>query len=196
MERRFGPLRETLDFCIHLLSQRIVVLKKRGFMRKNSRGILFAAVLTLFTPFAMAGGKDVPVPGTCTPNVNRGLQELIRSHTRRDVDNIMVCGIATQHSRVQSGGRHGSHHIIPLTVNLPDDGQVQVQVVINDSLDGPVSANANDKVFAYGQGYIAHGPWAAGVHDVHCSTHAGADNGWVVINGNKTPNSCPGYGSR
>jgi hypothetical protein len=54
-----------------------------------------------------------------------------------------------------------------------------------------VTAQVNDPVFAYGQGYVTHGRWAAGVHDVHCSTHAGADNGWVVVAGVKTPNSCP-----
>lgn len=141
-------------------------------------------------PLAHAA-KDVPVPSSCTPDVNRGLQELIRSGTRRDVDNVMVCGVATAHSRVNRGGRHGSHHIIPLAVQLPNDGQVQVQVVINDDLDGPVTARRDDAVFAYGQGYLAHGPFAAGVHDVHCSTHRGADNGWVVVAGVKTPASCP-----
>jgi hypothetical protein len=134
--------------------------------------------------------KDVPVPGSCTPQVNRGLEDLIRSNTRRDIDNIMVCGIASQHSRVQRGGKHGSHHVISLAVDLPDAGKVEVQVVVNDDLVGVVEANQGDQVFAYGQGYIAHGKWAAGVHDVHCSTHPGADNGWVVVNGNKAPASC------
>ena len=26
-----------------------------------------------------------------------------------------------------------------------------------------------------------------GVHDVHCATHRGADNGWVVVNGTRFP---------
>ena len=68
---------------------------------------------------------------------------------------------------------------------------MNVQVVTNDDLDGVVTARVNDPVFAYGQGYIAHGFWVAGVHDVHCSTHPGADNGWVVVAGVKTPRSCP-----
>lgn len=157
-------------------------------MSKRFLGRL-AVVLMVASGVALAA-KDVPVPASCTPAVNRGLQELIRSHTRRDVDNVMVCGVATENSRVNRGGRHGSHHIVTLAVQLPDDGEVRVQVVSNDELDGPVTASANDKVFAYGQGYIAHGPWAAGIHDVHCSTHPGADNGWVVINGTKTPRSC------
>jgi hypothetical protein len=162
-------------------------------MLTKARPLVLLIGLILVAQVAAARGKDVPVPSACTSDVNRGLQDLIRSHSRREVDNIMVCGVATQHSRVQNGGRHGSHHIIPLSVDLPEDGKVQVQVVINDSLDGVVTANANDKVFAYGQGYIAHGPWAAGIHDVHCSTHRGADNGWVVVNGSKTPSSCPAY---
>lgn len=142
----------------------------------------------LVVPTAMHAAD---VPKRCTPDVNRGLQDLIRSHTRRDVDNIMVCGVATQRSQVRRGGPHGSHHVISVGVDLPDDGHVEVQVVINDALDGPVTARAGDPIFAYGQGYIAHGRWVAGVHDVHCSTHPGADNGWVVVAGQRTPQSCP-----
>jgi hypothetical protein len=134
---------------------------------------------------------DVPVPSKCTPEVNRGLQALIRSRTRRDVDNVMVCGVASERSRVQKGGPHGSHHVISVSVRLPEDGGVSVQVVINDNLDGVGTANAGDAVLAFGQGYIAHGRWAAGVHDVHCATHRGADNGWVVVAGVKAPKSCP-----
>jgi hypothetical protein len=33
--------------------------------------------------------------------------------------------------------------------------------------------------------------WAAGIDDVHCSTHPGADNGWVVVAGVKAPKGCP-----
>ena len=135
--------------------------------------------------------KDVPVPASCTPQVNQKLGDLIASGTRRDVDNIMVCGVAASKSRVQRGGAHGSHHVATLDVHLPSGETVKVQVVSNDDLDGPVTANAGDQVFAYGQGYISHGMWAAGVHDVHCSTHSGADNGWIVVNGTKTPSSCP-----
>lgn len=156
-------------------------------MTNLRRFALFALFLNGLFCFA---AKDVPVPSTCAPQVNRGLEELIRSNTRRDVDNIMVCGVASQHSRVNRGGRHGSHHVISLAVDLPDDGRVEVQVVVNDDLVGEVEANQGDQVLAYGQGYIAHGKWAAGVHDVHCSTHPGADNGWVVVSGRKAPASC------
>jgi hypothetical protein len=135
--------------------------------------------------------RNVPVPARCTPQVNQGLADLIASGTRRDVDNIMACGVAIEKTRVRHGGPHGSHHITTVAVQLPSGQTVNVQIVANDDLDGIVTAQANDPVFAYGQGYISHGFWAAGVHDVHCSTHPGADNGWVVIAGVKTPQSCP-----
>jgi hypothetical protein len=146
--------------------------------------------LSLSAPLAFAA-KDVPVPSECTAQVNRGLADMIASGTRRDVDNVMVCGVATEKSRVQQGGPHGNHHVVTLAVQLPNGQTVSVQVVSNDALDGVVTAAANDPVFAYGQGYIAHGRWAAGVHDVHCSTHPTADNGWIVVAGVKTPASCP-----
>lgn len=114
---------------------------------------------------------------------------MIRNHPRGYVENVMVCGVATG-TRVNHGRQHGSHHIITLSVNLPQDGTVMVQVAINDSLDGAVSAKGRDSVFAYGPGYVTPGAWKAGVHDVHCSTHPTANNGWVVVNDVKTPNSC------
>jgi hypothetical protein len=154
------------------------------------RSLLFMAYIVLCATAAFAA-KDVPVPSTCTPQVNKGLADLIASHTTRDVDNIMVCGIATEKSRFQRAGRHGSHHVTTLAVQLPGGQTVHVQVVTNDDLDGVVTATANDQVFAFGQGYLTHGPWIAGIHDVHCSTHPGADNGWVVVAGVKTPSSCP-----
>ena len=140
---------------------------------------------------AAVAAKDVPVPASCTPGVNQGIANLIASQTRQDVDNIMVCGVATQRTTVQSGGPHGSHHVTTISAALPNGQTVSVQVVTNDALDGVVVAQPHDPVFAYGQSYVTHGRWVAGVHDVHCSTHAGADNGWVVVAGVKTPKSCP-----
>ncbi len=140
---------------------------------------------------ARAQGRDVAVPSSCTPQVNAKLQEMVRAHSRKYTENVMVCGVATK-TTVNHGGEHGSHHIISLTVNLPQDGTVSVQIAINDSLDGAVTAQAGDQVFAYGEGYVTGGAWVAGVHDVHCSTHPTADNGWVVVNGVKTPASCGG----
>jgi len=140
---------------------------------------------------AFAEGRNVPVPSSCAPQVNAKLQQMIRDHPKGYVENVMVCGVATG-TRVNHGGQHGSHHIISLTANLPQDGMVKIQIAINDTLDGVVSANGGDAVFAYGQGYVTRGAWVAGVHDVHCSTHPTADNGWVVVNGVKTPSSCTG----
>lgn len=138
---------------------------------------------------SLAQGRDVPVPSSCTPQVNQNLYQMIQHQPRGYEENVMVCGTAVK-TTVNSGGRHGSHHIITLSVRLPDNGNVRVEVAINDSLDGPVTARPGQQVFAYGQGYIAHGAWVAGIHDVHCATHRSADNGWVVIDGAKTPSSC------
>lgn len=102
----------------------------------------------------------------------------------------MVCGTAVGKTVLQSGGANGAHHIITLAVTLPNKRAIKVQVVINDSLDGVITASAGDKVAAYGQGYINHGQSQAGVHDVHCSTHPTADNGWVVINGKTVTPAC------
>ncbi len=145
-----------------------------------------------FAATTLVAQRNVPVPATCTPQVNQRLADIIASQTRRDIDNVMVCGVATRKTRLQAGGRHGDHHITSIAAPLLDGQTVNVQVVTNDDLDGVVVARPNDPVFAYGQAYVAHGPWAAGVHDVHCSTHPGADNGWVVVAGVKTPQSCSG----
>ena len=154
---------------------------------------LFTCGLTACLATASAAqGRDVPVPSACTPAVNQKLAQMIQDHPRAYVENVMVCGVA-KGTRVNSGGRHGSHHIITLTAQLPAGNSVLVQIAINDSLDGPVSASAGQQVYAFGQGYISGGQWAAGVHDVHCSTHPAADNGWVVVNGVKTPASCPAH---
>lgn len=135
--------------------------------------------------------RDVPVPASCTPQVNQRLFGLLDSGQRRTVDNVMVCGVTVNSSRAQRGGPHGSHEILPLRVTMPDGDVRLVEVVTNDDLDGRVTAPANVPVFAYGQAFFpSRGGFAAGIHDVHCSTHRGADNGWVVVNGAKHPVNC------
>ena len=149
--------------------------------------ILSSALLvaTLTTAFA---ANNVPVPASCTPDVNSRLAQLIQNGTRQDVDNVMVCGITTKASQPQKPGPNGGHQILSLRAQLPGIGSRLIQVAINDSLDGVVTAPANATVFAYGQAYFDNtGQYAAGIHDVHCSTHSGADNGWVVVNGKKSP---------
>jgi hypothetical protein len=158
-------------------------------MQRATRCALF--LLFLFSAQTVFAANNVPVPSSCTPDVNQGIAALIASQTTRDVDNIMVCGVATQKTTLQPGGLHGNHHVTTVAAQLPNGRTVSIQVVSNDALDGVVIAQVNDPVFAYGQGYVTHGRWAAGVHDVHCSTHAGADNGWVVVAGVKAPKSCP-----
>ena len=134
------------------------------------------------------GAADVPVPDRCTPEVNARLAELIQSGTRRKVDNVMVCGVTTRAAKARKGGQHGAHEILSVSAQLPGLGTRLVQIAINDALDGAVSAPANATVFAYGQAYFDNtGRFVAGIHDVHCSTHSGADNGWIVVNGNKSP---------
>jgi len=137
---------------------------------------------------------DVPVPQSCTPDVNQKLSSLIGSGAQGSVDNVMVCGVTISPSRPQRGGPHGTHEILPLTVIFPAGTTKLVEVVTNDDLDGKITAPAKAAVFAYGQAFFDNtGHFAAGIHDVHCSTHRGADNGWVVVNGQKYPANCPAF---
>src|SRR6266567_7049474 len=158
-------------------------------MPNGMRVALF--LLMISTAGAAFAAKDVPVPASCTPQVNAKLAQLIAQHPSQNVDKVMACGVATQKTHIQKGGPHGSHHVTTIAAPLPSGQMVNVQIVTNDALEGPVTAQVNDPVIAYGQGYISHGLWAAGIHDTHCSTHPGADNGWVVVAGAKTPKGCP-----
>jgi hypothetical protein len=156
-----------------------------GFLR-----ILFTGGVTMLAA-QMLFATDVPVPSTCTPQVNQKLGELLASQQTGKIDNVMVCGITVSASRVQHGGPHGDHEIFPLRVTMPDGNVRLVEVVSNDELDGPVTAGPNTAVFAYGQAFFpTKGRFVAGVHDVHCATHRGADNGWIVVDGQKHPTTC------
>ena len=149
---------------------------------------VFVAVLASCPAWAQ---NNVPVPQSCTPQVNDKLGNLLSSGQKQSVDNVMVCGVTVSASRTQSGGPHGSHQILPLRVTFPDSNTRLVEVVTNDDLDGVVTAPVNAQVYAYGQAFFpSHGRFVAGVHDVHCSTHRTADNGWVVVNGQQHPASC------
>jgi hypothetical protein len=142
-------------------------------------------------------GRDVAVPQNCTPEVNQKLAGLLAQQTTENVDNVMVCGVTISPSRTQHGGPHGSHEILPLLVNLPGAGSKLVEVVINDDLDGVVTAPKGAQVYAYGQAFFDQGSrFVAGIHDVHCSTHRTADNGWVVVDGRKSPASCASFQNR
>ena len=148
----------------------------------------FSAGLFLCIVATAVSATDVPVPARCTPEVNSRLAKLIQSETRHNVDNVMVCGITTKPSRSRKTGPHGGHHILSVRAELPGIGARIIEVATNDSLDGVVTAPAEATVFAYGQAYFDNtGQYVAGIHDVHCSTHRGADNGWIVVNGTKSP---------
>lgn len=140
----------------------------------------------------ICSAADVPVPGSCTPDVNARLARLIASGTTQDVDNVMVCGVTTRHSRYQPAGAHGSHHVHSVLVKFPDGSNQLIEIVTNDDLDGVVTSPAHAQIFAYGQAFFTNTrQFAAGIHDTHCSTHRGADDGWIAINGEKHPASCP-----
>lgn len=146
---------------------------------------------------ARRNGRDVAVPQSCTPEVNQKLATLIAQQPSGNVDNVMVCGMTISPSRTQRGGPHGAHEVLPLLVSLPGAGSKLVEVVINDDLDGVVTAPKDAQVFAYGQAFFpARGRFVAGIHDVHCATHRTADNGWVVVDGRKSPASCTPYEDR
>ena len=135
--------------------------------------------------------RNVPVPSACTPQVNQKLADLLDEGITHYVDNVMVCGITFRASQHQYGHRHGDHEILPIRVTLPDSSVRLVEVVVNDDLDGVVTAPANATIFAYGQAFFpTRGHFVAGIHDVHCSTHRGADNGWVVVNSARHPVNC------
>jgi hypothetical protein len=147
----------------------------------------FAVILALGVP-AACGAADVAVPSACMSDVNAPLARLVAGGGRVQVDNVMVCGTTISSSRRQRGGPHGDHQILPLRVVLPGAGAQLIEVVTNDDLDGIVTAPAGAAVFAYGQFYEpARRPFVAGIHDVHCSTHRAADNGWVVVDGRRFP---------
>jgi hypothetical protein len=160
----------------------------RGIIGNSMMRSSIALPAGLFLLVTVSFGADVPVPSSCTPDVNARLAQLIQAGTHANVDNVMVCGITTTASHPQKPGEHGGHQILSVRVQLPGIGARLIQIAINDDLDGVVNAPANASVFAFGQAYFDNtGKFAAGIHDVHCSTHSGADNGWVVVNGKKNP---------
>jgi hypothetical protein len=141
---------------------------------------------------------DVPVPAHCDATVNEQLAELVTRGYPRERDNVMVCGTVTRDTYYQPAyGRAGSHHVSAVEAPIGTGGSLLVQIVTNDTLDGIVIAHAGDHIAAFGQFYQTterQRPYAAGIHDTHCSTHRGADNGWVWINGDRWPKgSCPAF---
>lgn len=153
--------------------------------------------MTGLSVFARAATQ--PVPSACTPMVNQTLAQFVASHQgagqEADQDNVMVCGTMLRNSLTQHAGHsgHGAHEVLILSVPTAN-GSLQIEVVTNDQLDGVVTGNKGDAVFAYGQAYVDAKPIraggftvAGGVHEPHCATHAGADDGWVVVAGKRYP---------
>jgi hypothetical protein len=160
-------------------------------MRSARAAALSTSVIALAALGACApAASSVAVPGRCTPAVNDRLARLVAEAHADAVDNVMVCGTTIGPSRAQRRGRHGAHQLIPLRVPLPDGRFALVEVVTNDDLDGRVTAPKGATVFAYGQYFLTterQRPFVAGLHDVHCATHRGADDGWVDVEGAKYP---------
>jgi hypothetical protein len=155
-------------------------------MRSVSLCLLLAAIACCGCSFTSQSAS-----GTCTPDKNQRLLNLLSAGQTRPVDNILVCGVTISPSYTHSGGAEGSHQILPLRVAFPDGSSKLVEVVTNDDLDGVLSAPEGAAVSAYGQAFFDRtGRFDAGIHDVHCSTHRGADDGWVIINGLKFPKHC------
>ena len=143
-----------------------------------------------------AAANDVAAPASCNAAVNAQLARLIDEHHDDPVDNVMVCGTTLGSSRPQRAGRHGGHQLIPLRVPVAPGRSALVEVVTNDDLDGRVTAPRGAHVAAYGQYFLTserQRPFVAGIHDVHCATHRGADNGWVVVDGVKYPQRSCGF---
>ena len=158
-------------------------------------GIMFGVCAS--SPCAPArAATDVPVPASCTAAVNAPLATLVTAGAPEQVDNVIICGTVTRATYFQSSrGAAGSHHVTSVAAPIATGGTLLVQIVTNDRLDGVVSAQTGDRVFALGQFYqttVRQRPFAAGLHDTHCATHRGADNGWIVVNGDRWPKgSCP-----
>jgi hypothetical protein len=167
------------------------------------RGILGCVLLAgaCVLPVARGQAGTKPVPSSCTPQVNAGLAQFLTAHQGTtqsvDQDNVLICGTMLRNSIAQHAGHSGagSHHVLLLKVPVSGgNGSLQVEVVTNDSLDGVVTGNTGDQVYAYGQAYVDPKPihlagltLAGGVHEPHCATHKGADDGWVVVAGTKYP---------
>ena len=144
-------------------------------------------------------GACAPRPGDservryvgCRASMNDDIARLIDESHAGAVDNVMVCGTTIGPSRPLPGGRYGTHQLIPLRIPFSDNRRTAlVEVVTNDGLDGVVTAPRGATVVAYGQYFRTtdrQRPFVAGVHDVHCATHRGANDGWVAVDGTQYP---------
>jgi len=159
------------------------------------------SVFFLLAATTAASAATKPVPAQCTASVNSAYAAFVAAHAGGEAhqDNLMVCGRSLGPAYTQRAGRSGNtHHVLILsipTANGSQTGQsMNVEVDTNDTLDGIVTANPGEQVYVYGQAYIDPGTHrrfgfttTAGIHEPHCATHRGADDGWIVIAGHKYP---------
>ena len=160
---------------------------------------LYFAVLVFGVTTAVMHAGTKPVPTSCTPDVNSGLGQFLTKSQSGGVeahqDNVMVCGTMLADAIPQHAGHSGAgaHHV--LVLQIPTTATpLTVEVVTNDSLDGVVTGKKGNPVYAYGQAFWDPGSQkqgsftlAGGLHEPHCATHAGADDGWVVVAGTRYP---------
>ena len=172
------------------------ILAANGRPRRHvePRTMRLAAAVLLAVPLVASIGCSragtAAAPASCTGAVNQQIANLIAQRYAGELDNVMVCGTTFAPSLSQRPGPFGGHQLLPLRIPLPDGSSALVEVVTNDNLDGVVAAPRGAHVAAYGQYYLTtefQRPFVAGVHDTHCATHRGADNGWVVVNGVRFP---------
>lgn len=149
-----------------------------------------SAVIAVALAGCAGSAKDVAVPASCSAAVNAQLARLIADRHDGEVDNVMACGTALDASRALRRGPRASHQLIALSVPLPGGRSAPVEIVTNDDLDGVVTVQRGAHVVAYGRYFLTTAlqrPFFAGLHDVHCATHRGADNGWVAVDGVRYP---------
>ena len=151
--------------------------------------LLFLAVI-LIAADTTPRAKDVPVPATCTPEVNAVLTDIVRHGSSRQVYNVMVCGTAAAPtayfvSQDAQGYRHATEIAAPLT----DGTTARIKVLTNDRRDGVVLAKTGDRIIVFGW-YNQPYPWEhvdGVINNAFCAIHPDLYNGWVVVNGKRWP---------
>lgn len=123
----------------------------------------------------------------CTAAYNAPLAAIVQRQETQPVDGVAVCGTTISSSRRQRGGPHGDHQVLVIRAPFPDGTRPLVEVVTNDALDGRVTAPRGAQVEALGQYFAPRRRYVAGLHDVHCATHRGAADGYVIVDDQRYP---------
>ena len=102
---------------------------------------LFLAIGCSFLP--AAAQNDVPVPSSCTPQVNQKLSDLLSSKPQNPVDNVMVCGITVSASRtLQNKKQNGSDDKQSARESAPGDQSAGQLVLAAKRRDSSAQGNA------------------------------------------------------